>query len=219
LTWKTSKNISQAHYCTSFQQYEELQQIIVDTQLTQNNDKWIYPWSGKFSSMKFDRLIIGQATAYDLLKKNCGSMLKHKVFFWLVLYDITTQETYSKEKCTFQATIVYSVKEYKKHNNFFGTAIFHSSAGILLYQEKNRGISFYDEVHLTGKQIHQKIHIKVTILGCWNIWNERNRKIFKNERASIQNWKRQLQEDLALFIHRAKQEKASILKDWIQNNF
>jgi hypothetical protein len=119
LTWKTSKNISQAHYCTSFQQYEELQQIIVDTQLTQNNDKWIYPWSGKFSSMKFDRLIIGQATAHDLFKKNCGSMLKHKVFFWLVLYDRTTQETYSKKKNmylpSYNCVLCEGVQETQQH--------------------------------------------------------------------------------------------------------
>jgi hypothetical protein len=54
--------------------------------------------------------------------------------------------------------------------------------------------------------------MEVIILGRWNIWNERNRKFFKNERTSIQNWKRQLKGDIALVIHREKQEKTIILK-------
>jgi hypothetical protein len=46
--------------------------------------------------------------------------------------------------------------------------------------------------------------MEMIILGFWNIWNEINKKIFNNERASIQNWKRLLKEDIPLVIHRVK---------------
>jgi hypothetical protein len=36
--------------------------------------------------------------------------------------------------------------------------------------------------------------MEIIIMGCWNIWNERN-KIFKNERASLQSWKKQVRRD------------------------
>jgi hypothetical protein len=53
-------------------------------------------------------------------------------------------------------------------------------------------------------------------LGCWTISLERNGKIFKNERFFIQNWKRNLKEEMSLVIHMAKQKKILVLKDWIQ---
>jgi hypothetical protein len=33
--------------------------------------------------------------------------------------------------------------------------------------------------------------MEAATLGCWNIWQERNGKIFKNERPSLQSWKKQ----------------------------
>jgi hypothetical protein len=80
----------------------------------------------------------------------------------------------------------------------------HNIAGTKTIPKKKRGISLCDEVCLGEKHIHQKIHMEMIILGCWNIWNEINQKIFNNERASIQNWKRLLKEDIPLVIHREK---------------
>jgi hypothetical protein len=71
----------------------------------------------------------------------------------------------------------------------------------MIIQNKERGISVYDEICSAEDRLQEKIQMEIIILGCWNI--------------STQNWKRQLKEDLALVIHRSKQDKANKLKDWI----
>jgi hypothetical protein len=60
--------------------------------------------------------------------------------------------------------------------------------------DKERGSSFYDEASLARNRLPNGIQMEIIIMGCWNIWNERN-KMFKNERASLQSWKKQVRRD------------------------
>lgn len=50
----------------------------------------------------------------------------------------------------------------------------------------------------------------VIILGCWNIWNQRNGKIFRREVQSVNCWKLRLKEDLSMLEHKIKSKNLHI---------
>jgi hypothetical protein len=60
--------------------------------------------------------------------------------------------------------------------------------------------------------LHKQIFMEIITLGFRSIWTERNDKIFQNERPTIQNWKRKLNQELSLVIYRANQNISSSLK-------
>jgi hypothetical protein len=67
-----------------------------------------------------------------------------------------------------------------------------------------------------AKQTWNKpLFMEMMILGAWNIWKIRNRAHFDGVRPDIQNWKRQLTEDLKILNCRIKESLQSPLQDLI----
>lgn len=71
-------------------QFEVVQNIILNTHVSDQKDIWSYTWTSKtYSSMKMYRCIIGPSTSHHIFKLlwKTSAMLRHKIFFWLLLYD------------------------------------------------------------------------------------------------------------------------------------
>ena len=58
---------------------------------------------------------------------------------------------------------------------------------------------------------------EVTILACWNIWKQRNDKIFKFIRPSFRAWKAGFVLDVSMLKHRVKQCTVPVLSSWLDN--
>jgi hypothetical protein len=129
-------------------------------------------------------LLIGQATAHDLFKKLWKSACKS-----ILLADLDDSTPEKKDVPSKLQVCTLWGRSTRNTTIFVWDCDFAHQCWNSIVQGKNRWISFYGEVHLAGKQIHQKIHMEVTILGCWNIRNKRKRKIFKNERCPFKTWK------------------------------
>ena len=74
---------SQAH-----QQFQELQGITQSLQITNQVDRWIYPWGNTYLLSKCIRSYKGEP-ATPILKKlwKNAAILRYKIFFWLLLHD------------------------------------------------------------------------------------------------------------------------------------
>jgi hypothetical protein len=58
---------------------------------------------------------------------------------------------------------------------------------------------------------------EVIILACWNIWKQRNNKIFKGMQPTFRNWKTGFITDVTLLKHRVKESSIGLLSSWIDN--
>jgi hypothetical protein len=53
------------------------------------------------------------------------------------------------------------------------------------------------------------------MLGCWNIWKQRNGLIFRFERPTFAAWKRAFVHDISMLGHRIKSKHQDELMAWI----
>jgi hypothetical protein len=58
---------------------------------------------------------------------------------------------------------------------------------------------------------------EIIILACWNIWKQRNNKIFLNIQPIFRNWKTGFISDVTLVKHRVKESIVAYLSSWIDN--
>jgi hypothetical protein len=59
--------------------------------------------------------------------------------------------------------------------------------------------------------------MEVVIIALWNIWKQRNGKIFRNERSSFSGWRSSFLHDMSLLMYRIKRKHHEDLKAWIGN--
>ena len=83
---------------------------------------------------------------------------------------------------------------------------------------KTRGTSFPEECELAFVSLPRQIALNIIIMGCWNIWKQRNELIFNSARPSIGSWKQRLKNDLTIVGYRIKTKHEPILKEWIDLN-
>ena len=83
---------------------------------------------------------------------------------------------------------------------------------------KQRGTLVYEETMLALQRVPLEFGMEIIVLGSWNIWIQRNGKVFKIEQPTIQNWRRILAQDLNLLQHRIKGNFKPKLLEWISNN-
>ena len=86
-----------------------------------------------------------------------------------------------------------------------------------ILNNKRRGISVWDECCFTRDTLPKKIAMDILIMGCWNIWMQRNNNIFHNVRHGVTSWRLQLKKDLLILGHRIKHKYAELLHGWIDS--
>ena len=97
-----------------------------------------------------------------------------------------------------------NIKASETPLHLFWDCHFAHGCWVTLIPFKQRGTSIYEDTRLALDQTPPHFGIEIVTLGYWHIWNQRNGKIFRNERPSIQGWRRNLKQDLALLQYRIK---------------
>lgn len=69
----------------------------------------------------------------------------------------------------------------------------------------------------TNKRFSGPCFVEIVILACWNIWRQRNNKIFKGMGPTFKAWKAGFVQDVSLLKHRIKSSKVAVLSNWIDN--
>ena len=65
------------------------------------------------------------------------------------------------------------------------------------------------------KDFYKPFFSEVVFTAAWNIWTQRNGKIFRNEDPSFRSWRRSVVHDLSLLAHRIKCKYRDSLLAWI----
>jgi hypothetical protein len=69
---------------------------------------------------------------------------------------------------------------------------------------------------IDGKQRHNRIYFKeAMIVGCWSIWNHRNKIIFDYENISQDRCFAMFKESFSLIMHRGKPSLKEGMQQWL----
>jgi hypothetical protein len=66
------------------------------------------------------------------------------------------------------------------------------------------------------RHIKQLFVMEIIMIMSWCIWKERNVWLFSNEDPSVKHCKDNFKSEFALTMLRAKQQKASIMSQWLE---
>lgn len=148
----------------------------------------------------YKELTKGQQAAplFKKLWKN-ATMLRYKIFFWLLLHDrVNTRNMLQRRSFHLPsyncALCQMSTEETYQH--LFWDCDFAFNCWQSLLGPRRRGFSIFDEVSFAIQTLPTAFAMEIMIMGCWNIWIQRNDKIFKEKQATIQAWKASLKADL-----------------------
>lgn len=208
----------------AFKQFEELRSYTQTIQLSANRDRWIFSWeNSNYTPMKMYKSITTGEPADPIFKRfwKNATMLKFKIFFWLLLYDrVNTRNllhrksfhlpTYSCELCQ------DNMEETTLH--LFWDCPFALACWDSIVSHRNRRISSHDEIMFISQTLPSPIAMEITIMGCWHIWMQRNGKLFKAQTPSVLSWRTLLRKDLLLLKHRIKHKFQDQLNNWIEQH-
>jgi hypothetical protein len=145
-------------------------------------------------------------------------MLRYKIFFWFVLHDRVNSRNLLHRKSfhlpSYNCELCHQHTEETALHLFWDCEFASECWGSILGRWK-RGISIFDEITLLTEAFPPNIAMKISIMGCWNIWMQRNGKIFRSQPRAVQAWRRSLRTDLLLLKHRVKNKFEALLSNWV----
>lgn len=83
---------------------------------------------------------------------------------------------------------------------------------------RKRSTSVLFDIQLAASVLPPEFHKDIIVIGCWNIWTQRNNWIFKGIAPSINSWKELRRQDLEKVCIRIKESHQEAFKTWIVNN-
>ena len=173
--------------------------------------------------MTIYKQIIGGEKCSDLISSSWKgrSRLKHKIFFWLVVQNIINTRALLQRKgfnldCFHYACCNIRTPETTLH--LFWDCSFAHRCWITIIPFEMRGTSFYNETSLALQQLPKEFGLEIIILGLWHIWKLRNGLIFRQERLYVQEWRRNLAQDLRLLRHKIKLIHKDRFQQWMVEN-
>ena len=184
-------------------------------------DNWHCLGQGsKYSSMKMYKNISEKTEVHSIFSQlwKTACRLRHKIFFWLLLHDrISTRNMLQHRSMYLEsyncALCGDGTEETSLHR--FWDCPYAWTCWNILTPSKVKGISTYDEILVTLDQLPTNIAMEIVILGCWSIWLTRNDKIFRQAPIHLGTWKFYLKESLEITTFWAKQERATMISNWI----
>ena len=170
----------------------------------------------------YNKLILEDngSTLLKLLWKS-ANRLKHKIFSWLMFQNRINTRSLLQRKGMHLGNydcVCCRSKAPETPLHLFWDCTFAHSRWVTLFPFKQRGTSIYEDTFLALEHAPQHFGIEIITLGYWHIWNQRNGKIFRNERPTIQGWRRNLKSDLLFLQYRIKNKFKNVLLDWITVN-
>jgi hypothetical protein len=182
----------------AFQEYQQLQDIIQQLQISQDNkDVWEYIWGGhQYAASKFYNL------AYKFVQppkpflwiwdSRCSNKLR--VFTWLLMMDrLNVRNILRRKKCKLEGNdyscpLCPQSREETTFHLFFSCPFSvdcWNHLGIIW----NSNLGFHQMLEEAKKQCNHMFFMEIFMLGAWLIWKQRNDAIFNRGRPSFQKWK------------------------------
>ena len=152
---------------------------------------------------------------------NSSSRLKHKIFFWLVAHcRINTRALLLRKGMQLEDIHCPNCNQQAEETtmHLLWDCNFAQDCWNSLLPLRKRGTSVYEDTILASTLLPKQFAIEILILGCWNIWIQRNNKILRAIPQSIQSWRFYLKQDLKLLKHKIKSKFEARLDQWTSNH-
>ncbi|TVU41186.1 hypothetical protein EJB05_14685, partial [Eragrostis curvula] len=105
--------------------------------------------------------------------------------------------------------------EMRTHDNF--VAVVRVWCWSFFNLQWNSAIPVVDRIEELCTQNILSFIKELVIVACWAIWKHRNAIIFDNKHVSLQNWKREFKEEMALTVIKAKGQKKRDMISWLDS--
>ena len=150
----------------------------------------------------------------------CSCTLKIKVFGWLLLMDrLNTRDMMQRRHWNIQddTCVLCQSSFHEDRVHLFFSCNFSQRVwnylGISWPASPNQ--STFMMASASRKDFNRPFYSEVVFIAAWNIWTQRNGKIFRNEAPSFRAWRRNFVHDLSLLAHRIKCKYRDSLLPWI----
>lgn len=157
---------------------------------------------------------------FNLIWKS-PTRLRHKIFFWLHLYDGINTRNLLHRKSMYLASYSCALCSENSEETLlrlFWDGPFALSCWKYILPQKPRGSSRFDELSLSLNHLPGDIGLTILIASCWGIWSVHNDKIFRSVVPHLQSWTCYLKDCLDMAMIRANASTADKIKNWIENN-
>ena len=152
--------------------------------------------------------------------RQCTCTLKLKVFGWLLLMDrLNTRDMMQRRHWNVQddTCVLCHLASHEDRVHLFFTCNFSQCVwnylGISWISHSNQ--STYMMALSARKDFGFPFFSEVVFTASWNIWTQRNGKIFRNVNPSFRDWRRNFVHDISLLAHRIKCKYRDNLLAWI----
>jgi hypothetical protein len=193
----------------AFQEYNEIQQITQNLNLSQsNNDTWTYKWGDSYTSRKYYKFMYRLVNPPTPLSWIWKSKLwpKLKVFSWLLLVDRLNTRNMLKRRHfnignIYSCVLCNSGDEETLEHLFFNCS-FSISCWSRFNIYWNNDVSRFDILTQAKSAFQGSLFFEIFTIAAWGIWKERNDFIFKGITPSIASWKARVVADFNLLRFR-----------------
>ena len=208
----------------AFQELDHLQSMLLPIELDPNSkDIWRWPSkSGQFQTKIYYDYAFSSIVVDPIFKWiwKCSCTLKVRVFGWLLLMDrLNTRDMMQRRHWIIQddCCVLCQSQTHEDRIHLFFTCNLSQRVwnylGISWQVQPHQ--STYSMASSARDEFGLPFFTKVVFTATWNIWTQRNGKIFRNETPSFRAWRRNFVHDLTLLTHRIKCKYRDKLLDWL----
>jgi hypothetical protein len=205
----------------AFHEFQQLEMLLHSNQLSADRDVWVYSWGDSYTSARcykhmHEDLVV--MPAFKWLWKSC-CMLRVKFFAWLLLVDrLNTRDLLVRRHWNVtpdKHCVLCPTRTYEDRFHLFFECNFSQRVWNYLQIDWSQAQDIQSSLSAARQQFNQPFFMEVVILACWNIWKQRNGKIFRGDRPTFLGWKRNFMHDISMLGHRIKKKHYSSLMAWI----
>jgi hypothetical protein len=180
----------------AFQEYQELQQLIQQLQISPEiRDSWTYIWgnstymASKFYHLPYKHFQPPRPYIWIWDSKCCNKL---KVFVWLLLMDrlnvrnILGRKNFKIQGNNYNCELCFKNVEETTFHLFF-TCDFSKKCWEHLHIYWETDLDFFTLMERASQQHTTAFFMKIFILGAWLIWKQRNDHSFNRQRPSFSN--------------------------------
>jgi hypothetical protein len=204
----------------AMQQCNIMNESLAELNGRMDNDIWGFEWGDYYSTKKIYEDILDPpeaAAPFKWVWKSC-CLSKHKFFFWLLLLDRLNTKDLMERKNFFVENSDCVLCQNGSHEDLihlFFQCDFSQTFWWKLGFKWDTDNSVIDML-IDGKQRHNSIYFKEAIIvGCWSIWNHRNKFIFDSQIISQDRCFTMFKESFSLIMHRAKPSLKEGMQQWL----
>ena len=203
------------------QQCDQLEALLTTSTEQNMLDKWTLAPNGKPYSSKrvYDNLMPNELAPppFRWIWKSC-TLPKHKIFFWLLLQDrLNTRGLLARKNFMIEDydCVLCNQGVSEDYLHLFFECDFSRNFWWKLLLEWNNDLDLFSML-LAAKKSYKLICFKeILIVGCWSIWNHRNRSIFDNQPVCLDNCFEDFIYSFKLIMHRAKPSLKEGMTQWV----